>query len=213
MMASEIQILLYRRLIGCGQTSGYVQLTRLSEDEVSGKIDSENIDLSALTNECGGTQISDQIILTAAHCVVIGNVNAARSGDFVVGVHSNFTHPKFDNTAYNNIAVIKLDVGINTLNKSPPCISDGDYDTSGREATYEGHGSTSKGIPSEILKKETVTILANDICADKLRAKWLRHLINKRKIKSRFPEGVTDDIICTIGNEVSANTCKSKEFV
>merc|ERR1712117_800661 len=109
---------------------------------------------SDLPTGCGGTQISDQIILTAAHCLWLGNVNVARSGDSLVGIQSNFTHPKFDYSAYNNIAVIKLDKRVNTLNKSPPCISNGDYDTSGKEATFEGYGYTSEGTPSEILKKE-----------------------------------------------------------
>merc|ERR1712117_377738 len=96
--------------------------------------------------------------------------------------------------------------GLITLNKSPPCISNGDYDTSGKEATFEGYGYTSEGTPSEILKKESVSIIANDFCADMLRSNNSRHLINKRRIKTSLNRGLTDGIICTVGKyDESAN--------
>ena len=57
-------------------------------------------------------------------------------------------------------------------------MSDGASDVTGMDATYEGFGSTTK-----TLRNESVTIIANDLCDDILKANNTKHLINKAKLK------------------------------
>lgn len=150
---------------------------------------------------CAGTLISDRLVLTAASCVAFSfAVNAALiQDDFGVGFRNVFINPGFASPrAYNNIALIELNYGINST--SPPvCIADGADDISGMDATYEGYGYTTEGEYSETLKKESVTIIANDLCEEILQSNNSRNRINKKKIKDAFSIGLIDDILCTMG--------------
>ena len=111
--------------------------------------------------------------------------------------------------AYNNIALIELNHSINSI-LSPVCISDGAVDISGMDATYEGYGYTvdslsytEEGELSETLKRESVTIIANDVCTDVLKSNNSGHLINNNidgiKIADAFTIGLTDSLLCTMG--------------
>ena len=73
---------------------------------------------------------------------------------------------------------------------------------SGMDATFEGYGLTPDGKDRETAKKEPVTVIANDLCGDILKSNNSRHLINKAKLKSALKEGVTDDLLCTMGKYV-----------
>ena len=70
------------------------------------------------------------------------------------------------------------------------------------DATFEGYGLTPDGKDRETAKKEPVTVIANDLCGDILKSNNSGHLINKAKLKSALKEGVTDDLLCTMGKYV-----------
>jgi len=188
---------------GCGETSGAVGVGLLKVLDVADfeALDWQQRNFTDLRPICAGTLISDRLVLTAASCVAFDYaVNAALiQDDFGVGFRNVFINPGFKSpTAYNNIALIELNYGINST--SPPvCISDGADDISGMDATYEGYGYTTEGELSETLKKESVTIIANDLCEDILKSNNSRHRTNKLKIKTALSIGLIDEQLCTMG--------------
>ena len=97
---------------------------------------------------------------------------------------------------YSNIAII--DLNITDYDDGPgfsqPCLSDGASDVTGKDANYEGFGSTTK-----TLRNESVTIIANDLCDDILKANNTKHLINKAKLKGTLSKGANEEIVCTMG--------------
>lgn len=97
------------------------------------------------------------------------------------------------------IALIELDKSIDSLEKSPICISEGADDISGMDAAYDGYGYTAEGKDSETVKKEPVTIVANDLCEDIIKANNSIRLINKAKMKTLLNKGVSNDLLCTMG--------------
>ena len=98
---------------------------------------------------------------------------------------------------YSNIAIIDLNLPDDYDDGpgfSQPCLSDGASDVTGKDATYEGFGSATK-----TLRNESVTIIANDLCDDILKANNTKHLINKAKLKGTLSEGANEQIVCTMG--------------
>ena len=67
------------------------------------------------------------------------------------------------------------------------------------DAAYEGYGVRPDGKRSKTLKHEPVTIIANDLCDDILKANNSRSFIKKAKLRYGLSEGVTDDKVCTMG--------------
>ena len=99
---------------------------------------------------------------------------------------------------YSNIAIIDLNLPDDYDDGpgfSQPCLSDGASDVTGMDATYEGFGSTNR----KTLKKEPVTIIANELCDDVLKANNTKHLINKAKLKGTLSKGANEEIVCTMG--------------
>ena len=67
------------------------------------------------------------------------------------------------------------------------------------DAAFEGYGPTLDGKMVDMAKNETVTIIVNDLCDDILKANSSRHLINKAKLKGVLKDGVTEELLCTMG--------------
>jgi len=129
---------------------------------------------------CGGTILTDQCVLTAAHCIskskaseirVYGGVHerSKRFSDPAVQIRDvvkSVAHKNFGNSEYSDVGVLKLSKKF-TLNKrvNTACLPNPANTYAGVKGTAVGWGRTSHGgSTSDVLKDVSYPIISNQAC-------------------------------------------------
>ncbi|XP_058121177.1 brachyurin-like [Anopheles ziemanni] len=144
------------------------------------------------TGLCGGSVLTNNYILTAAHCVVTGATTLATGGTAIIGAHNRIDveptqqrirfstsgiipHPQYDSSNIrNDIAVVRLDSPITFNERVQPARLPARSDTrqfGGVLGTVSGFGRTSDASPatSAVVMFTTNPVLTNADCL----AQWL----------------------------------------
>ncbi|XP_065295411.1 chymotrypsin-2-like [Dermacentor albipictus] len=149
---------------------------------------------------CGGSIITRNVILTAAHCVMTKGRYAAQvdvmynftlDGEFTgVRAHKIIAHPRYvkRREIVHDVALVKLpvDLEFNRFMK-PVCLPTQKMNVAGKILVVAGWGRTGPAKHSKSLRRTEVVAVTDELCQDELRT------VRNRKLATPGP------LICAFG--------------
>lgn len=161
--------------------------------------------------KCGGTLISEEFVVTAAHCirespvmtlvrVRLGSIHKSQGLAEELGVADVIVHPEYRPPAkYNDVALVRLSRAVRLSKHVTPACLASSATTQPPRAVATGWGHTEQGgQQSERLMKVTLTLVPNAVCA--------RYY---EKVPERYlPRGILTSMMCAGEREGKKDACQ-----